>query len=130
MERLDSRTKLQANKGHPGPRRAEGKGDDLLDDYLILINALAIVGEEDGWVFVGGGGGGGGHGGHEAKDPKVASGRRRVVTLQDLRRDYQQELDRRSIIENGRFALVGGEAEGAGEGDVEEDEDEDEMDMR
>ena len=33
--------------------------------------------------------------------------RRKIVTLEDMRREYSNELDRRSEILQGRFALVG-----------------------
>ena len=35
--------------------------------------------------------------------------KRKIVTLEDVRREYQAELDKRSEIVQGRFALVGDE---------------------
>lgn len=77
--------------------------DAVLETYLAVINLLSCAGE--GWVLSGGkerrgsgimvGGGIGGGGGEK----------RKVVTLEDVRRSYQEELDRRSVIENGRFGF-------------------------
>lgn len=84
--------------------------DSLLQTYLMLINALACVAADQAWILA---------------DPKVDDAavatlgtkkgvkKRRVVTLEDVRREYQAELDRLSALENGRFAF----AEGA-DGDV------------
>jgi len=38
--------------------------------------------------------------------------KRKVVTIEDVRRGYQKELDRRSVIESGRFRFMGGNREG------------------
>jgi hypothetical protein len=73
-----------------------GRGKDIqLEDYLLGINALAVTGseEEEGWVFVGGEG----------------NTKRSIVRLQDVRRDYQHEMDRRGALEMGRFGIVGGD---------------------
>jgi len=35
-------------------------------------------------------------------------GKRKVVTIEDVRGLYQRELDRRSVIEGGRFGFAGG----------------------
>lgn len=48
-------------------------------------------------------------------------GKRRVVTVEDLRRGYQTLLDEISVVENGRFGFgveeeEGEEEEGEGEG--------------
>lgn len=34
--------------------------------------------------------------------------KRRIVEVKDVRGQYQRELDRRSVIEGGRFGFVGG----------------------
>jgi len=61
----------------------------------MLINTLACCGKDEGWILAPVEGQGG---------PK-----RKIVTLEDVRREYQAELDRRSEIVQGRFAF-GGEA--------------------
>ena len=66
----------------------------VLNAYLALINVLACVEKSQAWVLAEGGGGG---------------KKRRVVTLDDVRGEYQGELDRVAAIESGRFAFVGGE---------------------
>lgn len=97
IERLEA-TKQQ--KGH-----IKGKGgiakqyERALDEYLVSINALALVGEgtktdagattEEGWVFVEGDG-----------------RRRRVVRLQDLRNSYGEAMDRLGMLKLGRFGIL------------------------
>jgi nuclear pore complex protein Nup160 len=74
-------------------------GEDMLDtpitkQYLLLINALSCVDEKQAWVFC------------EGSDPSVkAEGKRRVVTLADVRREYQDELDRIAAIQNNQFGF-------------------------
>lgn len=67
--------------------------DAVLEGYLAVINLLSCAGER--WVLSGGKEG---HG-----NGVMAGGKRKVVTLEDVRKKYQDELDRRSVIENGRF---------------------------
>lgn len=92
--------------------------DEILEAYLMLINVLASVSSEQAWILA-----------EDVVDKSaVADGdvfgdgatkrgkaKRRVVTLEDARREYQRELDRVAMIESGRFALVG---RGADEMDV------------
>jgi len=90
-------------------------GEEVLRCYLTLTNLLASVGEEERWILAetplaaattAGAGAGVGVGlGRKAK--------RRVVTLEDVRRGYQEELDRRQVLERGGFSFVG--AVGGGE---------------
>jgi nuclear pore complex protein Nup160 len=71
--------------------------DAVLEGYLAVINLLSCSGE--GWVLSGG------------KDGRGSElGKRKVVTLEDVRKKYQDELDRRSLIENGRFGFGEGDA--------------------
>ena len=70
--------------------------DGLEDDYLTVINLLACAGKENGWVLS-----------HDVY-AKGVKGKRRVITLADVRAGYQKELDRRSVIESGRFEFGGG----------------------
>lgn len=72
-------------------------GEGLLDEYLVLINVLACVGEGQAWVLAA---------------EEGAEKKRRVVTLEEVRGAYQEELERRSVLESGRFALVGGDGDG------------------
>lgn len=73
-----------------------------------MINLLACV-PGDGWVLSGG----------EDADDGIGIGiggkKRKLVTIKDVRKEYQDELDRRSMIENGRFGF--GYADGEGERD-------------
>lgn len=92
--------------------QASGDGDKIIGDdgletavtkqYVALINALSCVDPKHAWIL--------------AEDlPKrsakgiVVSGKRRVVKLEDVRRAYQEELDRLAAIENGQFAFAGGD---------------------
>lgn len=84
--------------------KAAGEGDKLIGEdvldtpvtrhYLLLINALSCVDPKQAWVFSEG------HGGEGGKE-----GKRRVVTLADVRRGYQEELDRIAAIQNNQFGF-------------------------
>jgi len=108
-----------------------GGTDEVLATYLNIINLLACAGEgeaeawvlSDAWEEVGGGKKAGGK---ETEGKGVRKGekkKRKLVTIKDVRAGYQRELDRRSVLESGRwgFGLDGvGDEEGEGEGmDVE-----------
>lgn len=86
IERLEGRNQQRPqSRGH-----REHTNDGVLDDYLVLINALAVVGgDSGGWVFAG------------------EDGKRKVVGLEDARKSYQEEHDRRSVLESGRFGILG-----------------------
>lgn len=99
--------KLQAQRlaGRKRPKvRAAGKDDSVLNDYLISINALSLLGlsegvedaENEGWLFV------------EQGD---VNGPRSLVRLKDLRREYQKEMDRREKWSKGRFQLTAADEE-------------------
>jgi len=77
--------------------KVKRSADGLEDDYLAVVNLLACAGKDNGWVL-----------------SADASGKakRRVVTIGDVRGGYQRELDRRSVIESGRFGFVGRKDEG------------------
>ncbi|KAK4690198.1 hypothetical protein P7C71_g6529, partial [Lecanoromycetidae sp. Uapishka_2] len=77
--------------------QAKRNGESVEDGYLSVINLLACAGKENAWVLSEGDGGGAKMG-----LPAVRE-KRKIVTIDDLRRDYQKELDRRSVIESGRF---------------------------
>ncbi|KAG8533259.1 uncharacterized protein KY384_002042 [Bacidia gigantensis] len=95
-------------------RRSEAEEKKLENDYLTVINLLACAGSGKEWALVGG---------DEdsvkkktedqqkgkpdfQKEKKTAREKRRLVTLDDLRAQYQAELDRRSIIERGTYAFA------------------------
>ncbi|KAJ9137902.1 DNA repair protein rad51 [Pleurostoma richardsiae] len=75
-------------------------GDDVLDtpvtqQYLSLINTLCCVDPKQAWITV-----------EElpTNDPEVQ--KRKVVTLTDIRREYQDELDRIAAIQNNQFGFT------------------------
>lgn len=70
------------------------RGDDALENqYLAVINFLACAGEGNAWVL---------------SEDVSGKGKRKIVEIKDVRALYQRELDRRSMIEGGRFGFVGG----------------------
>lgn len=83
-------------------------GEDIFDtavtrQYIALINALSCVEPKQAWILV------------EELPRKQSTGmkavqhKRKVVTLQDVRKEYQEELDRIAAIENNQFAFAGGD---------------------
>ncbi|KAF2761656.1 hypothetical protein EJ05DRAFT_507300 [Pseudovirgaria hyperparasitica] len=79
----------------------------LTQGYLILINTLASVSPDQAWIFAEGKVEDGGiFGGGSARLGKAREApKRRILTLDDIRREYEAELDRQSALENGRFAF-------------------------
>lgn len=80
-------------------------GEDTLDtsvtkQYVALINALSCVDPKQAWIL--------------AEEPprkqapgvKVPQPKRKVVTLDDIRKAYQDELDRIAAIQNDQFAFA------------------------
>ncbi len=97
LERLHRLRKSSSKLWTGGP-----DGECLLEGYLSVINLLACAGE--GWVLSGG----------EDEGEMWTVGKRKVVTIKDIRNEYQNELDRRGVVENGRFGFgyaTGGEDE-------------------
>lgn len=82
--------------------KAKRSADGLENEYLAVINLLACAGEENGWVL--------------SQDvSKAGTGgkaKRKVITIGDVRGQYQRELDRRSVIEGGRYGFAGAMDEG------------------
>ncbi|ROT36973.1 hypothetical protein SODALDRAFT_314701 [Sodiomyces alkalinus F11] len=82
-------------------------GEDTLDtpvtkQYLLLINALSCVEPKQAWIFL------------EELPPPNSRGtdfqaERKVVTLADLRKQYQDELDRITAIQNNQFGFEAGD---------------------
>lgn len=95
--RLQRLQKLTAKAGVGG----DG-GESVIEGYLAVINLLACARES--WVLVG----------VDDAGKTGSGGRRKVVTLKDIRKEYQDELDRMSMLENGRFGF--GYANGAEDG--------------
>lgn len=97
--------------------------------YLNIINLLACAGEDeekeawvltDAWEDVGGGKPAAGKEPEGKKGTRKGGKKRTLVTIKDVRAGYQRELDRRSVLESGRWGFgldgVGEEEEGDGEG--------------
>ncbi len=86
-----------------------------MNAYLALTNVLACVDESQAWILaeaepdVGGVTG-------DVAGKNGRAGKRRVVTLEDVRMGYQVELDRLAAVESGRFGIVDFR-EGGGSGD-------------
>ncbi|KAJ1299518.1 hypothetical protein OPQ81_003297, partial [Rhizoctonia solani] len=77
-------------------------GGDVLDtsvtkQFLMLINALSCVDPKQAWITI-----------EEIPQGSAAgkAAKRRVVTLAELRRQYQAELDRIAAIQNNQFGLA------------------------
>jgi hypothetical protein len=97
----------------------------LVEAYLLLINTLACVGPEEAWVIkdaqAGLANGDLDGRGSRTNGVKInghsgnteGGSRRCVVSIEDVRREYQAELDRLAQLEQGDFAFAaddGGEA--------------------
>ncbi|KAK4547405.1 hypothetical protein LTR36_001061 [Oleoguttula mirabilis] len=89
---------------HTGGVLGDPEDETLTQCYVLLINTLACCGEQGAWLLAEPTMAGGVQ--HRLEGSK--SSKRRLVTLADLRREYTAELDRRSDMVHGRFALVGG----------------------
>ena len=100
---------------------AGNEGGDVLDtpitrQFLMLINVLSCVDPKQAWVVteegVGAGvgiGGGDEHNNGNGNDALRPKRRRKVVTLADIRREYQDELDRVAAIQNNQFGFAAGD---------------------
>ncbi len=92
-------------------------GDRGIEEcYLAIINLLACAGEDEAWLFsggdegdgagAGGGGGGGGSGGGIVAGGSGKAGKKRtVITLADVRKSWQAELETRSVVEGGKWGF-------------------------
>ncbi|KAF4122495.1 nuclear pore complex protein Nup160 [Geosmithia morbida] len=78
-------------------------GDDDLDtpvtrQYLLLINALSCVDPKQAWIYD--------EGVPTQRNAGLpASTKRKVVSLADIRKQYQEELDRIAAIQNNQFGF-------------------------
>lgn len=92
---------------HSTAKVFEPDDETLVEAYLVLINTLACCGKDEGWILAE-------RVEEEYQRGKVGAGsvtaghikKRRIVTLEDVRKEYQAELDRRSEMQQGRFALT------------------------
>ncbi|ESU06439.1 hypothetical protein FGSG_01156 [Fusarium graminearum PH-1] len=78
----------------------EATGEDILDtpvtrQYLLLINALSCVDSKQAWIYDEA------PAGYGQKDVV----KRKVVSLADIRKQYQDELDRITAIHNNQFGF-------------------------
>lgn len=76
-------------------------GEDILDtpvtkQYLLLINALSCVDAKQAWIYD--------EGVPHERNGNVPS-KRKVVSLADVRKQYQDELDRIAAIQNNQFGF-------------------------
>jgi nuclear pore complex protein Nup160 len=83
-------------------------GEDVLDtvitrQYLMLINTLSCVDEKQAWITTEASTNGAVNG---SSSSFGEAGKRKVVTLADIRRQYQDELDRISAISGDQWPLV------------------------
>jgi nuclear pore complex protein Nup160 len=106
LERLQ---KLQQS-GDGDKALADSPGTDGLEtqvtkQYLMLINALSCVDPKQAWVLSEPPPGKSGTAGSSSSPP----GKRKVVTLDDARKWYQEELDRIAAIENNQFEFEAGD---------------------
>lgn len=99
-ERLQ-RLKSTSSKHH--------NGNALIQCYNLIINTLENVRKEDAYILadqrvdVAGGIGGGGNWGI-GQGKKML--KRQIVTLESLRKELAEEMDRADAVENGRFPFV------------------------
>ncbi|KAI5245957.1 hypothetical protein E4T42_06584 [Aureobasidium subglaciale] len=91
---------------HSTAKVFEPDDETLVEAYLVLINTLACCGKDEGWILA------------ERVEEEYQRGKsvsakhnkkRKIVTLEDVRKEYQAELDRRSEMQQGRFALTAGD---------------------
>ena len=100
LERLQ---KLQqAGEGDRAMGEA-GLETPVTKQYIALINALSCVDPKQAWIFSEE------PSSKSSKPGTKAAPKRKVVTLEDIRKLYQEELDRIAAIENNQFAFAGGD---------------------
>ncbi|KAG5980353.1 hypothetical protein E4U55_004112 [Claviceps digitariae] len=77
-------------------------GEDMLDtpvtrQYLLLINALSCVDPKQAWIFD--------EGSPALRQNGDGARKRKVVSLAEVRKQYQDELDRIAAIQNNQFGF-------------------------
>ncbi|KAI9797611.1 MAG: hypothetical protein M1833_005394 [Piccolia ochrophora] len=104
--------RLQRLKAKSFTRR-DPQNVPLMQEYLLLINALASVDPGQAWLLTETKTGEGGlMRKFKAGTGKQSTAKRKMVTVDDVRKEYQEELDRVARIENNQFAF------GEGDGDA------------
>jgi hypothetical protein len=80
----------------------------LVEAYVLLINTLICVGKDEAWVIREGSGSDGlFNGSRRTSNGFGAAGVKRcIITVDDVRREYQDELDRLAALEQGKFAFT------------------------
>lgn len=102
-----------------GREDSHAKASAVTGQFVALINALSCVDPKQAWILA------------ESVPAKSAIGKssigtrgtqpakRRLITLQDVRKAYQAELDRQAAIDHGQFAFGDVDEEGEdGDGDI------------
>lgn len=85
------------------PLSDDGLETPVTRQYLALINALSCVDPKQAWIL------------SDELPKKTTPGvkpvqpKRKLVTLEDIRKSYQEELDRIAAIENNQFAFASGD---------------------
>jgi hypothetical protein len=82
----------------PAVAVADPRDERVVGALLVVVNALRCCAADEAWVL---------------DDPRLvgAAGKRRVLWLADVRREYVGLLDRISEVESGKYAFVGGDDE-------------------
>lgn len=70
--------------------------DTLLHAYVLLVNTMACCGEDSAWLLA-----------TPIEGLHAPNVKRKLVRLEDVRREYAAELDRRSDMLQGRFPVTG-----------------------
>ena len=128
VSRLEARHQRRetANAKQTRFLHSKQEAEKALDEYLIGINALALLApdddddsdaEDEAWVFVEG---------DSTTQQDQSPKKRRVMLIEELRERYESEMDRVASIELGRWGIVEDEEEEEEEEEIDE-EDEDEM---
>lgn len=110
IRRNDFRGAAAVSLEHLQHLQQRGDGDRVIGDdegetdvtkqYLTLINALSCVDPKQAWIL---------SEGLVPGEQGARTGKRSVVTLDDVRRGYQEELDRIAAVENNQFAFADGD---------------------
>ena len=92
---------------HAAGLRSSDIDEEVGEAYLTLINCLSLVDEKMAWILVPPVEGAVGKSSKGMADASSGAkrGERRIVTLEDVRREWQEELDKVADIEAGRYPL-------------------------
>ncbi|KAI9674770.1 MAG: hypothetical protein M1817_001674 [Caeruleum heppii] len=90
--------RLQRLEGSGPSGESEDEREAISRAYLGLINTLSVVGESGAWILT-----------HDKEKAAADGAKRKVLTLTDIRKAYQGELDRTALIDNEQFAFEGGD---------------------